>query len=107
MNRADRRALAKRLHVDYMFVTALERMMQEEVDVAELAAGQKVKVNAEKVLGVKIKLKPKYRQWVIDHQDEVFTVEVPDGAGKHICTLAEDTTEPKWFWKTSDLIVVK
>lgn len=107
MNREERRKMAKRWHVEPALVTELERILAQAQEADPLVAGQKVKLNAEKILSHEHILKDNYLDYVREHADDVFTVESPLEGMKRIVTLVEDDTEPKWFWAASDLIIVE
>lgn len=107
MNREERRKIAKRWHVKPEMVTAFEQMLKEATEAEPMPDGQKVKLNVGKILVNENVLKPAYKDFVREHADDVFTVEKTADNYTHIVTLVEDTTEPKWFWKTTDLIAVE
>ena len=70
---------------------------------------QKVNLNYKRITSEKdyFKRQKKYRKFLEENKDKVFTVEYdrnhPDG--KLVC-LEEDTTEPKWLFTSYDLIPV-
>lgn len=76
--------------------------------------GDKCKVNVERITGRKewSKLNPKYKQFVLDNKNTIFTVQ-QDKFKPHkdgfvsIVSLVEDTTEPKWLWCVDDLIKIE
>ena len=107
MNREERRKVAKRWHVKPAMVTAFEQMLKEATEAEPLPDGQKVKLNVGKILVNEGVLKPAYKDFVREHADDVFTVEKAADGYNHIVTLVEDTTDPKRFWKTTDLIAVE
>lgn len=107
MNREERRKIAKRWHVKPEMVTAFEQMLQEAAEAEPMPEGQKVKLNVGKILVNESVLKPAYKDFVRAHADDVFTVEKAAEGYNHIVSLVEDTTEPKWLWKTTDLIAVE
>lgn len=76
--------------------------------------GDKCKLNVERITGRKEwgKLNPKYKQFVQDNKNTIFTVQ-QDKFKPHkdgfvsIVSLVEDTTEPKWLWCVDDLIKIE
>ena len=107
MNREERRKMAKRWHIKPSVVTAFEQMLKEAAEAEPMPEGQKVRLNVSKILVNENVLKPAYKDFVRAHADDVFTVERAADGYTHIVTLVEDTTEPKWLWKTTDLIAVE
>lgn len=107
MNRQERRKMAKRWHVAPALVTEIERMMAAEHELVPFEPGQKVKLNVDKILSHAKVLKDNYIEYVRSHADDVFTVAKSVEGFKQIVTLEEDQTDPKWYWKTSDLIAAE
>jgi hypothetical protein len=75
-----------------------------------ISEGTKVKLNTNQMKSHPDykNLVPKYRDWVEDNQDKIFTV-IYDENKKNkpvLVCLKEDTTNPKWLFWTGDLIIV-
>ena len=83
------------------------RALKEAAEAEPMPEGQKGKLNVSKILVNENVLKPAYKDFVRAHADDVFTVEKAAEGYNHIVSLVEDTTEPKWLWKTTDLIAVE
>lgn len=71
-----------------------------------LKPGDKVRINVEQIkksANYKHYNEP-YRQFIEEHQHDVFTLEaIPDNNLKNVFQLAEDTSDPKWFFCGLDL----
>lgn len=72
--------------------------------------GTKVRLNVERIFAQKdfASLQPRYKKFVFEARDKVFTVEYdPERTDKpSLVCLAEDKSEIKWLWHVSDLEVV-
>lgn len=76
--------------------------------------GDKCKLNIERITNRKewANLNPKYKQFVLDNKNTVFTVQADNYKPKSdgfvaIVAFAEDTTDPKWLWSVDDLIKIE
>jgi len=73
--------------------------------------GTKVKLNYNEIKNQPDypKLTEKFRNWIEDNKDKVYTVEYKKNKrGKPLfVTLKEDTSDPKWLFWVGDLIVVE
>ena len=107
MNRKQRRALARKLHVPYATVDAALKLMKlDEMKSKILEDGQHVRLDVDKITA-RDNLSERFRTFVTEHKRDIFTVEQSTTDYKYIVTLAEDDTEPKWLWHADDLIVVE
>lgn len=114
MNREHRRALEKKMQKRGTTEGDIKRFfdaMSLAISHGDLSEGDKVKINADMILGRSNahELSDRYKQFVADHRDEVFTVEYAQNRHKNhsIVQLAEDPTEVKWLWHELDLIRVE
>lgn len=78
-----------------------------QIDAPVFYQGDKVKLDYVKIISNPDypRLASKYKKFVEDHKDKVFTVEYDP---RHtirpsIVCLAEDPTDPKWLWYTGHL----
>lgn len=81
--------------------------MRIQIDAPVFYQGDKVKLDYVKIISNPDypRLVSKYKKFVEDHKDKVFTVEYDP---RHtirpsIVCLAEDPTDPKWLWYTGYL----
>ena len=120
MNRAEKRNLAKRIKKMNKNLnlglnkTQLEQYIKFKEMQAEsivLFEGDKVKID---YLGITSRAdyerrRPEYRDFIENNKDTVFTVKY-DEKYRHnpwLVSLEEDTTEPRWLFTTSDLILIE
>jgi hypothetical protein len=113
MNREQRRAAVKNLKskgiseiIAKQFIAAQEKFRMGE----PIPEGTKVKLNIKSLLSdVDYERKtPKYKKFIEDHTDEVFTVEyIPELTDRPtVVCLKEDPSEVKWTWWVGDLEIV-
>lgn len=114
MGRELKRKLTKELknlgvsdkHINDLFVL---KDMQKQKNVC-LQEGQRVKLNIKKIKDNTDykRLQEKYKKFVEEHKDDVFTVEYDKRHMNEpiVVCLKEDTTVPKWLFRDSDLEVV-
>lgn len=76
--------------------------------------GDKCKLNVKRITNRKdwLRFNPKYKQFVLDNVDTVFTVQKDNFESNEdgvfvIVTLNEDVTEPRWLWSVDDLIKIE
>ena len=113
MNREQRRNISKVLQKDGHSKEYIEQYLaiRDAMDLpTSLDEGTKVRLNVKRIMEPRSfeQKQTKYRRFVEDNQDNVFTVEYDKrylGRPSLVC-LAEDGSEVKWYWHTSDLIVV-
>lgn len=114
MNRKDRRSQMKKLQTTEKIS---KEKAKEIVDIyyahRPLEEGTKVKLNWELISRSPDwkKLRQDYKDWVIEHKEDIFTVEWDKrrkdkntNDKKFMVCLKEDDTEPKWLFYTSLLI---
>ena len=88
------------------------KQYQQALKSAKINEGDKVKINAQSIRehpDYDKKFDMKYNQFVDDNEDKVFTVEYEKSKinGAYLIVFAEDTTDPKWIWDRSNLILVE
>lgn len=108
MNRKERRVLAKRLHTTPNVIeAALALLKLGEIKAKKLETGDKVRIDVDRIKTRKIPFRQNYLDFVEAHRQDVFTVEQDTTPYTYIVTLAEDTTQPKWYFHADDLIKVE
>ena len=108
MNRKEKRQLAHKLHVRPRLLDGLLKLARlDAIEAKVVEAGQKIKIDFDKIMQSKKALSKKYFEFVKAHRGEIFTVEGTVKNYKHIVTLAEDPSDPKWMFHTDSLIVVE
>ena len=118
MNRADRRNLAKKVKKANKMLnlglnnTQLQQYIkfkEEQLSSVVLFEGDKVKLDYDKITSIPdyTNRKPEYRNFIETNKDKVFTVKYDDKYRNNpwLVSLEEDTTEPRWLFTTSDLIL--
>lgn len=79
-------------------------------EAAHIKPSDKVKINLKEIKSSKTykHLSQKYKDFVKDHVEDIFTVELDENFPTgHIVSLKEDATEPKWLFFIGNLIKVK
>lgn len=118
MNRTDRRNLAKKIKKANKTLnlglnkTQLKEYIQfkeEQMSSISLFEGDKVKID---YVGITSRVdydkrRPEYRTFIEENKDKIFTVLYDEKYRNNpwLVSLEEDTTEPKWLFTTSDLIL--
>ena len=111
MNRAERRAYAKRMKKMGANSSELIRLLDLQKTANLLKEGTKVKINYNKVTSdPDYKNKTQwFRDFVENNKDQIFTIEFDEKYKKVnsniLVTLKEDTSDPKWLWFVDDLEV--
>jgi hypothetical protein len=113
MNREEKRNIEKQLRAKGYSKNKIKSyfdLMDRIKKIPEITEGTRVKLNME-VIKTYInfdKQLPLRRQWILDHQDEVFTVVYDKNHKTHpsIVNFYEDKSEPKWLFWTGELVVV-
>ena len=120
MNRAEKRNLAKRikkmnknlnLGLNKAQLEQYIKFKEMQTESIVLFEGDKVKID---YLGITSRVdyerrRPEYRDFIENNKDSVFTVKY-DEKYRHnpwLVSLEEDTTEPRWLFTTSDLILLE
>ena len=111
MNREDRRKLQKKLSKKgYSSDTVNHLAKLSSVIDHRIPEGSKVKLDVRTIMSYPdyIKMNSKYKQFVEDNIDKIFTVEYDERYKDNaiIVALEEDETDPKWLWSVLDLKVV-
>lgn len=109
MNRADKRALAKRFNIPMNLV---EKIFQDATiqNVYETyLEGSKVKLNYERIMGNTEGKSELYLKFVEDHKDDIMTIQYDENHkdSPTIFCLEEDTNPAKWLFDISDLILIE
>lgn len=107
-NRAERRALAKRLKITPQKLNELLQVQIENIAIDYLPNGQKVRLKADKILERKSELSEKFIQFIEENKDNILTVErdpEKDDEAQVVC-LKEDPNEVKWLFHYADLELV-
>ena len=109
MNRADKRALAKRFNIPMNLV---EKIFQDATiqNVYETyLEGSKVKLNYERIMGNTEGKSESYLKFVEDHKDDIMTIQYDENHkdSPTIFCLEEDTNPAKWLFDISDLILIE
>ena len=118
MNRTDRRNLAKKIKKANKTLnlgwnkTQLKEYIQfkeEQMSSISLFEGDKVKID---YVGITSRVdydkrRPEYRTFIEENKDKIFTVLYDEKYRNNpwLVSLEEDTTEPKWLFTTSELIL--
>lgn len=109
MNRADKRALAKRFNIPMNLV---EKIFQDATiqNVYETyLEGSKVKLNYERIMENTEGKSELYLKFVEDHKDDIMTIQYDENHkdSPTIFCLEEDTNPAKWLFDISDLILIE
>ena len=110
MNREDRRKYTKKLRADGRSPAQIEQIvaMKKAMEIQKpLAEGQAVKLNIEQIKSHPgwDKMRDTYKEFIEANIDTVFTVEYDEKhKGRGIVCLKEDTSIPKWYFWSGDLI---
>jgi len=110
MNREQRRKLIKEFEKTGLTSAQAKRLLEihEAPDLkGNLKEGDRVKLNLKSIQEHPDwhTMNPKWKQFVEDNKDVVFTVEYDKDKKDNpsmVC-LTEDTTDPKWLWYVGDL----
>ena len=114
MNREQKRAKAKELRKKYNLTTAqAKHVVEYNYGKNTITEGTKVKLNVPVIKANPswFRLNPKYKQFVEDNKDTIFTVEYDRDANGNVVgnqalvCLKEDTTKPKWKFYFRDLLI--
>lgn len=113
MNRESKRNLTKQLKEkgyskkDIDLAITFKEHTQNSIVIPE---GQTVKLNYESITtNINYpRLTDKYKRWIEDHKDDIFTVEYDEKykTNPSLVCLVEDDTEPKWLQWVGDLIII-
>lgn len=116
MNREQRRALQKKNGFSSDEIKAVENLAEIKsgqgtpLAIPTIPEGAKVKINVDRIYRQKdfAMLQPRYRKFVQEARDKVYTVEYdPERRDRpSLVCLKEDPSEVKWLWHVSDLEVV-
>lgn len=109
MNRADKRALAKRFNIPMNLV---EKIFQDATiqNVYETyLEGSKVKLNYERIMENTEGKSELYLKFVEDHKDDIMTIQYDENHkdSPTIFCLEEDKNPAKWLFDISDLILIE
>ena len=120
MNRTERRNLAKKikkvnktLHLGLNKTQLKEyiKFKEEQMSSIVLFEGDKVKIDYESIISRVDydKRRPEYRNFIEENKNAIFTVKYDEKYRNNpwLVSLEEDTTEPRWLFTTSDLILYK
>ena len=120
MNRAERRNLTKKIKkANKTFGLGLNKnqlkeyikFKEEQLSSIVLFEGDKVKIDYKSITSRVDyeKRRPEYRNFIEENKDVVFTVKYDEKYRNNpwLVSLEEDTTEPRWLFTTSDLILYK
>ena len=118
MNRTERRNLAKKikkankslnLGLNKKQLDEYIKFKEEQMSSISLFEGDKVKID---YVGITSRVdydkrRPEYRTFIEENKDKIFTVLYDEKYRNNpwLVSLEEDTTEPKWLFTTSDLIL--
>ncbi|MDD3021977.1 MAG: hypothetical protein PHX61_13505 [Alphaproteobacteria bacterium] len=111
MNREQRRSVQKKTGLSADQIKTVEKVMQGTPLKAEtIPEGAHVKLKTDRLFGMKdfASMQTKWRKFVQEHQDTVFTVEYDPKFGDtpSLVQFVEDPNEIKFLWHISDLEVV-
>lgn len=108
MNRKDKRNLAKKLGISYSELMESLNFQIVDMSIDQIPEGTKVKINYDRIIKHKDELSDKYIEWITEHKDEIFTCEKDETLSDTDTRvqLSEDTSEVKWLFHVSDLILV-
>lgn len=120
MNRTEKRNLARKIKKANKTLklglnkTQLEQYIkykEEQMSSIVLYEGDKVTLD---YLGITSRVdydkrRPEYRNFIEENKDKIFTVKYDEKYRNNpwLVSLEEDTTEPRWLFTTSDLILYK
>lgn len=108
MNREQKRALAKKLHISYQELKEAIEFKIEDVTIEQLPEGTKVRLKTNQILNNGLHKNPQYREWVKKHDGDIFTCirepSLPNDTKR--CVFIEDETNPKWIFHVDDLELV-
>lgn len=120
MNRAERRNLSKKIKkVNKTLNLGLTKKQlkdyikfkEEQLSSVALFEGDKVKIDYEGIVSRVDyeKRRPEYRDFIEQNKNTIFTVKYDEKYRNNpwLVSLEEDTTEPRWLFTTSDLILYK
>lgn len=120
MNRAERRNLSKKIKkVNKTLNLGLTKKQlknyikfkEEQLSSVVLFEGDKVKIDYEGIVSRVDyeKRRPEYRDFIEQNKNTIFTVKYDEKYRNNpwLVSLEEDTTEPRWLFTTSDLILYK
>jgi hypothetical protein len=114
MNREQRRTFAKNLRakgISKESVSNIAKLKQKLDSVPRIAEGEKVRLNVKSILSDPDyeKKQDRWKQFVQDNKDAIFTVEWDDRHRDNpvLVCLKEDPSPLKWLWWVGDLEVVK
>lgn len=108
MNRKDKRNIAKKLGISYSELMNSLNFQIVDMTIDEIPEGTKVKINYDRLMKKRNELSDRFIDWITEHKDEIFTCEKDETLSdddKRV-QLAEDTSEVKWLFHVSDLILV-
>lgn len=111
MNREQRRKYERQLRtkgVSKEDMNLFFKMLSSSPD--DFKDGDKARINVERIQSHPDyeKMNPKYKKFLEDNKESVFTVILSKkGFNKSFVEFEEDTTEPKWLWCSDDLIKVE
>ena len=120
MNREQRRTMKKglkklnkklKLGLSEEQIVNYIKFKEDQMNSANLNEGDKVKLNYEEIVS-RIDYAKKvetYRNFIETNKDTIFTVKYDEKYRNNpwLVCLEEDTTEPRWLFTTSDLILYK
>ena len=111
MNREDRRKLQKKLSKKGYSSDTVNQLNKLSAAINhKTPEGSKVKLDIKTIKSYPDykEMNPKYKQFIEDNVDKIFTVEYDERYKDSaiIVTLKEDETDPKWLWSVLDLKVV-
>lgn len=112
MNREEKRKLRKAAQEKGISKEVVESFISMGTPLypKKLQEGDQVKLNLKRIKSGRDynRMQPKYRKFVDDNKDVIFTVEFDPAYGDNPCVvcLKEDPSEIKWAWWEGDLEVV-
>ena len=120
MNRAEKRNLARKikkanktlnLGLNKTQLKDYIKFKEEQMSSIVLFEGDKVKIDYKGITSRVDyeKRRPEYRDFIEKNKDNIFTVKYDEKYRNNpwLVSLEEDTTEPRWLFTTSDLILYK
>ena len=97
INRKEKRELVKKIGKTRADI--LYKMSKTDIPQNDIVVGDKVRLNVGSILHDSKSLTEKFKKWVEDNKDTVFTAEQHKEGNAIMFTLEEDTSEIKWvFW---------
>jgi len=110
-NRAERRALAKKLKVNQKVMKEMLKTTIENIAIDYLPTGQKVRLKAEQILAHKNDYSKEYIEFVEKHKDDILTVERDPNKEEdaRVVTLQEQndvSIEARFLFDYADLEIV-